>query len=346
MTKRRLLMLIGSICLALMLAVPQVVGCAAPTPTTPTPQKVYEWKLSSSEGDTESLGYQMCRIFIDETSEKSGGRLKINHYPGDTLGDYLWCNEQVSLGLIDFLAAPPNTSLDPRLNVATVGYYVFSDQGARDAFGVNGIFSPAIKDILGDISHYNFGIVSNGFTHVATTIPFRNPEEAGKVLARVPAWKAIEMCGRAMGLQIVTMPYSEVYTALQLGTVDAFFGCSYEYIEFFKDAISYVVTTHDHVDLTFLSGSLNLWQSLSQEDQTILQEAADAALNWRWDQLPERMKECRGNLEEVGIVIIELTPEEIGVFAQLVREIEWEGDEALVGKTLMDKVRETAEPIP
>jgi len=39
MTKKRILMLLGSVCLALVLALPLVASCAAPTPTLEFPER-------------------------------------------------------------------------------------------------------------------------------------------------------------------------------------------------------------------------------------------------------------------------------------------------------------------
>jgi len=70
MTRKKLLMLIGSVCLALMLALPLVASCAAPTPTpTPTPtERVISWTAydigSSGYAQTAGVGSALMSIDI------------------------------------------------------------------------------------------------------------------------------------------------------------------------------------------------------------------------------------------------------------------------------------------
>jgi len=158
--------------------------------------------------------------------------------------------------------------------------------------------------------------------------------------------KPWQLSAEAMGFDIVPLPYSEAFTALQLGTVDAFTGGNNDIYLEYRDVIDYAVQTRDHLDIQPIAINLQLWESLSAADQKVLEEAAGATLNWHWDSLVERDEKVKIELEEAGIEVINLTPEEMGAFAKLVREVEWPYEETVIGKILMDKVRATAEPIP
>jgi len=81
--KKRILMLISSICLALMLVVPMMVACAgpaAPTPSpspTPTPTPVVPEIMTWSAYNIGSSGYMMCGFIAESIMDKYGTKVRV-----------------------------------------------------------------------------------------------------------------------------------------------------------------------------------------------------------------------------------------------------------------------------
>ena len=108
MTRKKILMLLGSVCLALMML---AIACAAPSPSpspspTPTPsptppptQEVFEWKYCSINPLTTATVQDLP--IIQKIEAMSGGRIKITPYWVDELIPAAEMNVAVSTGTIE-----------------------------------------------------------------------------------------------------------------------------------------------------------------------------------------------------------------------------------------------------
>ena len=93
--------------------------------------------------------------------------------------------------------------------------------------------------------------------------------------------------------------------------------------------------------------NLDLWNSLSKEDQQIIQRVADEVVKYQWTEIPkERTQYLNEWYPENGATAVELTPEQMALNVKVVRENVWPYFDNMIGKLLMDEIRANAQPIP
>jgi TRAP-type C4-dicarboxylate transport system substrate-binding protein len=286
---------------------------------------------------------------VDKIYEYSDGRITVVPYWGDVLGDWVWVLEQVSRGEIEMAMDPVPTEVDPRLNCVHMQYLYIGYEGAKNALGPGGKLLGLYKELAADNNWYLLGTEPTGSYGICTKDKIiRNPEDAKGVKIRVMPVKACEYGFNAMGFIATPIPYAELYTALQTGIVDARAESTPSEPIYFKDVIKYNIMTYDNFEVHWVVINLDLWNSLSKEDQQIIQRAVDEAVGYSWENYLENME--KPYLEEFaalpGKENIYLTNAELAVFAKRVREQAWPKMEELLGKTLYEKMLEVAEPLP
>ncbi len=106
----------------------------------------------------------------------------------------------------------------------------------------------------------------------------KTPADLAGVKLRMPGTDAWQFLGKALGASPVPLPFTEIYTALQTGAIDG----QDNPLPTDKDSKFYEVTkqivlTSHLVDLNYVAFSKKVWDSLSADQQAIVQKAADDA---------------------------------------------------------------------
>ncbi|WP_157014422.1 sialic acid TRAP transporter substrate-binding protein SiaP [Mesorhizobium xinjiangense] len=113
------------------------------------------------------------------------------------------------------------------------------------------------------------------------------PDDLAGVKLRMPGTDAWQFLGSALGANPVPMAFTEVYTALQTGAIDGQDNpLPTDRDSKFYEVTKQIVLTSHLVDLNYLAFSRKVWDSLTPEQQEIVQKAAnDAAESGRQKQL-------------------------------------------------------------
>lgn len=127
---------------------------------------------------------------------------------------------------------------------------------------------------------------------------------------------------RMLGASPVPMAFGEVYTALQTGVIDAqenpldiIMGASFDEVQ---DTV--ILTGHVR-EVQWLIVSDIWWNGLSDEDRNLVQQAADAAMQWGQDELYGADAALLEDARAGGMTVIELTAQERGGFQQAVSDL-------------------------
>lgn len=114
--------------------------------------------------------------------------------------------------------------------------------------------------------------------NLRTDKKIRTPDDLAGVKLRMPPTDAWQFLGKALGANPVPMAFTELYTALQTGAIDAQDNPlpTVRDSKFFEVTKQIVLTSH-LVDLNYLAFSKKVWDKLTPEQQKITQKAADDA---------------------------------------------------------------------
>lgn len=296
---------------------------------------------------TDMFAHPVGLHFAELLEEESGGALVVDYHPGGDLGDYIQQFEQAMRGGIPMTLTGPATDVDARLNIGYLAY-IFDDwDTARELYGPGGPMFEIVANVLDDLNLKLFGMIPGGFGGIAVRQgvdrrPTSFPEDGAGFKMRVPPFEIGVRRFDAWGFSPVPIPYSELYTALQLGTVDGrSFGPPTEIIEM-QDAISAYIRTRDYFDTSIWVANKDWWNGLTDEQRGWIEAAADEALTSAWEEGQRKEGEDLERLTEYGIDVIELTPEELEKAKAIVFETEWPWMETIVGEDLMNSVRAAA----
>ncbi|AML53659.1 C4-dicarboxylate ABC transporter [Falsihalocynthiibacter arcticus] len=132
------------------------------------------------------------------------------------------------------------------------------------------------------------------------------PADLAGINLRMPGTDAWQFLGKALGANPTPMSFTEVYTALQTGSVDGQDNPLPTVVDAkFYEVTNQIVLTSHLVDLNYIALSKATWDALTPEQQVTVQAAADAAaLSGRENQLQKEI-DLVSFLEEKGLEIYE-----------------------------------------
>ncbi|MBL4768541.1 MAG: TRAP transporter substrate-binding protein DctP [Rhodobacteraceae bacterium] len=130
------------------------------------------------------------------------------------------------------------------------------------------------------------------------------PADLAGVNLRMPGTDAWQFLGKALGANPTPMAFTEVYTALQTGSVDGQDNPLPTVVDAkFYEVTNQIALTSHLVDLNYVAFSKAVWDDLSAEQQATVQAAADAAAESGRQKQLEKEKSLVSFLQEKGLEI-------------------------------------------
>jgi tripartite ATP-independent transporter DctP family solute receptor len=312
--------------------------------------------LSASCGQREhitvlKLGHGMAPLhsvhlgmvhMAELVEEKSGGKMRIDIYPSEQLGSERQSLEMLQIGslAITKVSAAVMESFAPTYRVMNLPYiFVSKEHSERVLDGEIG------KEILMDGEEFwlrGLAFYDSGSRSFYTKDrPINHPDDLRGLKLRVqPSPSAVNMV-RAMGGSPTPISWGELYTALQGGVVDGaennppsfYLSHHYEVCRY------YSLNEHATVPDVLLV-STKIWNTLTREEQTWLQEAATESVPYQRELWLESEKYSLEMAEAAGVVI---NYPDKGPFIEIVQPLyeEFRNDKRL--NDLIERIQAEAE---
>lgn len=206
--------------LLLVLSTLAFLGCGGPQRASDRGVRVWRFAIEESEG---SVQHEYALEFERRIESASGGGIDVVVYPYGALGTSTQMTEQLNLGALEFAMCSPGSigKFIPETQVFLL-HYILSDD---DAINQRALSSPRLLDAF-DILYAEKGlkllsIFPEGEMVWTTNKEIRRPEDFRGVKMRVMTSPILIEAYNAYGASATPLPYAEVYSALQLGMVDA-----------------------------------------------------------------------------------------------------------------------------
>lgn len=294
MKTKRLLMLLGSVCLALMLAMPLVLACAAPAPTptpTPTPSptptptptpappptapEVFEWRFQTHRVPGE-LGYPPEKKFFEETIlEATDGRVKITYHPVGTFVPASELFDAYRRGVLDGGVVCPVYWVDTIPVCVIYTYFPGAFMGGIHQAQYF-LHHMGLEEVV-KAAHLEFDIMFwNSHTLPAsplTTTPVRTLDDLKGLKIRV--FGGLADLFTELGASTVNIPGPEIYTGLATGVIDGALwgGISSQYGMKFHEVAKYYMQPNITTYTDAIYVSKKAWDALPEDLQAILDGA-------------------------------------------------------------------------
>lgn len=294
----------------------------------------------ADESSIDKTADELARL----VEEKSNGTMKIEVYPNSELGDNTALSEQVQMGTLDM--AVPSIGAIGGFSDATaifdLPYLFLSEEAAEEV--LDGEIG---ADIAGQLEDVGFEVLSywwQGWRYVTCNNEVHKPEDLKGIKIRTMDSKYHMAHFNALGASATPMAFSEVYTALQQGTIDAEENPYTNIITSrFYEVQKYIIETGHIYDICPLMLSKVTYDKLTDEQKDILSECAKEACEFGRDTVRKGDEEAREVINGTDKCnIIELTDDEKETFVEAVQPVYEEfykeyGDEK---KEVVDKINE------
>ena len=263
------------------------------------------WKLATDAAKDYPTTKALIK-FADEVYEKSNGRIAVDVYESSILGDEVSYMEQLQAGTVDVAKLSIGT-LSGLYEDTQVFLLPFLFKNNTEMWKVlEGDVGTTIKNGLNDYSIQGIGFTDCGSRCFYTTTEVKTIDDFKGLPIRVQNNQLMNSMVSNLGANPVNVAANEVYSALQTGVCKG--GENNPNIilsDSLYEVAPYVLMDNHTTTMDVICMNLDLWESLSDEDKAIVDEAmADATAYDReiWDA---SIDESLQTLKDKGATIVE-----------------------------------------
>lgn len=286
-------------------------------------EKPMELKLSTIRPEGTSVDKD-AKAFAEKVRKGTDGRINITIYPNSQLGDYQVVQERIGLGSVDMAIQPISTTVDKQMQLLNMPYLVKNWDELKKNYLTG---TPFMNWAADRFNKQGIKLLATWPSYFGGTALTKEPPSPGNpsvpknIKVRVIPQKSFELLATSQGYQATPLPLAETFTALQTGIVDGIFGAGAEgYYSNFRDVLKYYIPSNTHVEQWYVIINDELWNSLSDADKKVIADAAKEMESNRIKVAPQETKEYEKKLNDYGVKVIEITPEEQNKLAEASRK--------------------------
>jgi tripartite ATP-independent transporter DctP family solute receptor len=278
--------------------------------------------------------YQFAFQYMDKLlDERTNGKIRLEIYPSAQLGGERELFESAQMGTVDLAlgSTAPLANFDQSFLVFDLPYLFENRQHAYRA--LDGAFGERKFAGLEKSGMVGLGYWDVGYFAIANSKKIlQAPTDAAGMNIRVMENEIHMGWITAMNANPVPMAYSEVFTAVQNGTVDGL-----------STSISSICTSKLHTVAPFITdgaiyGSIPLimskqtWDKMTPEYQQIVKKAAEETRDYERDLVEKAEIGYIDQMRKEGATVHLYTPEETAVWVNAVKAKVWNNS---VGKKIL-----------
>ncbi|MDO6516384.1 TRAP transporter substrate-binding protein [Zobellia uliginosa] len=169
----------------------------------------------------EHTWYKAFVYFGEILEERSKGRIKVEVYPSEQLAKEIEAIRLIQADVIDMTTT--GSTLTNWFEVATFCELPFLMQDSTDMNRyINGPIGKLMEEEMINKSGLRpLGHFERGPRHLTSNRPIRHPDDLKGLIVRVPNVPSFVTLWKALGAKPTPMAFSEVFTSLQQGTIEA-----------------------------------------------------------------------------------------------------------------------------
>lgn len=244
--------------------------------------------------------------FKEALEEKSGGKMTINIFPQSQLGGEVQMQEAAQSGNQDIVFTSSSTlaNLAPEFGILDLPFLFGSLEEANRV-----LRSDAGAQLLELLPEK--GLIGLGYSETVDRNVFANkPIHTAKDLAGLKI-RIIESPGyvetyKAVKAQPTPMAYSELYTSLQQGVIDGGDTSADQFVmDKFMEVSDYFSLTQMNYIAIVAVMSKDVWDKLTPDQQTIVQEAFNEASDFAPEEFERQRAQYLEEMKAKGVEVIE-----------------------------------------
>lgn len=261
--------------------------------------------------------------FVEGVERKSGGKIKIKIYPNGALGGEQQVAAAMQGGVVDF------STMAPAQIVGTIKEFVvldfpfsFATPAQADAV-LDGPFGKKLMSYMPAKGWIGLGFQDQGFRSISNSKrPINKLEDIQGLKIRTILNPLYVDMLNALGANAVPMPFTELYTALEMKTVDGQENpeTTLEASKFYEVQKYFSADRHIY-NPQMLMASKKIWDTLTADEQKLIQDAADESRAPQRKYSRDMMQSSRDVVTKHGMVLNEIAPQEIARIRDKVKPV-------------------------
>lgn len=275
--------------------------------------------------------------FKELVEERTGGEVKVTLFPNAKLGDERTLLERMKLGVVDagVITTGPLINFIPQFGVVDLPF-LFS--GPEHAYRVlDGEVGKSLMAAMEPQGWKGLAFAERGFRNLTNSKrPVTTPEDVKGLKIRLMQNPVYVDSFKALGANAVPMAWTEVLTALQQGTVDGQENPLNVIVSFkLYETQKYMTLSRHAYAPAIIMMSKKSWDKLTDEQQQIVQQAAQEAAEFERAYDNQKEAEWLQFLKDQGMEVVE-TPD-LAAFREAVKPV-YEKYQDQFGKDLIEQV--------
>ena len=270
--------------LALVLSLVMVFALAIATPATTAFAEKAEVKVTMNIGHVGGAEHPVelaLQEFKKAVEERSNGAVVVNVYGNSVLGGELELLDQVNTGTLTAsveLGGGNWSGYDSKANISLLPFMFDSIESGRQAWN-NEFGEKFAKEIIEPAGAKVISFWESGMRHMTNNVrPLYTPDDFNKLKMRSSETQMKIVMFDALNAQSTIIAFSELYTAMQNGTVDGQENpLSNIYASSFYEVQKYLSLTNHMYEAAIFIVNPDWWDTVPEEYQQIILEEADNA---------------------------------------------------------------------
>jgi tripartite ATP-independent transporter DctP family solute receptor len=251
--------------------------------------------------------------FAELVKEKSGGKINVKLFPGGTLGGDVQMLSALQGGTVEMSVMNAGLMSGVSKDFSLVDLpFMFETPQQADAV-MDGPFGTKLTESLPAKGVISLGYWELGFRNLTNNRrAVTKADDISGLKIRVLQSPVFIDLFTALGANPVPMPYPELYTALETGTVD---GQENPYSNVVSakmfEVQKYLTVTNHIYNPQIVIMSKKAWDKMNEDERKVIQDAAAEARDFQRKVSRTQSDEALAELKKAGMQVTELPADEI-----------------------------------
>lgn len=266
---------------------------------------------------TSDNGKDASNKFAELVNTYSNGSINVTVYPDNQLGDDATTFQMAQAGDVDIAVGSTSSvsSVYPDYYLYDTPYLFMNKQEVYEV-GFAGETGQKVIDGTEEIGLKTLAMWENGFRNLTTNkTPINGVQDLKGLKIRTMQNNVHLAAWTAMGANPTPMTFSELYTAMQQGTVDGqenpigiILGNNFQEVE------KYIIYTEHVYTPYYVVMNLDKWNSLSADQQAAISKAMEESTQFEYEDSQAIEDDADKTFEAAGCVVTHLTDEQKQAF--------------------------------
>ena len=255
----------------------------------------------------DNIWHKASEKFAEEVAALTDGRIAVEVFPNETLGKEMDVINGMQLGTADMTITGESLQNWAPMAALLAIPYGYTSLEDMDAVAGGELGDQIEEQIIANVGIRPIAYFARGPRNLTSNRPIASVEDLDGLKMRVPNVPLFLNVWQALGANPTPMAFSEVFTSLQNGTIDAQENpLALIKSANFNEVQDYVNKTQHVRSWIYLTISEMAWNQMSEEDQQAVMEAASRAQEWEREQFLADEAELQTQLEELGVEFVEV----------------------------------------